>query len=554
MYNTIAQQATLAEAGGLAKERSVLLLWFLRNVVGVGELEAYDHVCDGDNDKGIDGLFLERGGGEGNPDTLVIYQSKYTQSSDGTVGPIDVDRLAGAANYFASSATLDNLVASGPESTLLQLIDALGLAQVLSDAEATLAIRLVLVTTGTLNGDAKKKAEALREVFGEHYIEVWDIDRLGPLALAVRSPERLPDTIHIAYDDSEILITGEVPNRVAVLPVKATDVAGWPGIESRQLFALNVRHELRSNRVSKALDGAISRSPEHRDFLAYHNGLTVVCDRFTADSGSIDIDRPSVVNGAQSVLAFCRGAEEGQLSEDLRVFMKVVEVEDRPQLEKEVGRRSNTQTGVNPRNLMANHGAQLRLEREFEASYPGIVYETRPDVVQPDVDLVISNDEAAQLLCTVFNEWPWLAVKKNSLFDSENHPHIFSERIHAHHILFAERVKQAVQDQKDEFPTAYRSSWLLTRLTACYLVGQILRESGVVHDLLSATPDQLEDPALIEALNAFAYVAAVSLGERNGEQGEADDFKKDFKNERQLVSLGAAARKAYRLSAKFKSE
>src|ERR1019366_6266337 len=303
MYNTIAQQATLAEAGGLAKERSVLLLWFLRNVVGVGELEAYDHVCDGDNDKGIDGLFLERGGGEGNPDTLVIDQSKYTQSSDGTVGPIDVDRLAGAANYFASSATLDNLVASGPESTLLQLIDALGLAQVLSDAEATLAIRLVLVTTGTLNGDAKKKAEAVREVFGEHYIEVWDIDRLGPLALAVRSPERLPDTIHIAYDDSEILITGEVPNRVAVLPVKATDVAGWPGIESRQLFALNVRHELRSNRVSKALDGAISRSPEHRDFLAYHNGLTVVCDRFTADSGSIDIDRPSVVNGAQSVLA-----------------------------------------------------------------------------------------------------------------------------------------------------------------------------------------------------------------------------------------------------------
>ena len=212
----------------------------------------------------------------------------------------------------------------------------------------TLAIRLVLITTGTLNGDAKKKADALREIFGEHYIEVWDIDRLGPLALAVRSPERLSETIHIAYDDSEILITGEVPNRVAVLPVKAMDVAGWPGIESRQLFALNVRHELnlRSNRVSKALDGAIHRPPEHRNFLAYHNGLTVVSDKIRGNSGSIQIERPSVVNGAQSVLAFCRGAEEGQLSEDLRVFMKVVEVEGRPQLEREVGRRSNTQTGV----------------------------------------------------------------------------------------------------------------------------------------------------------------------------------------------------------------
>ena len=61
---------------------------------------------------------------------------------------------------------------------------------------------------------------------------------------------------------------------------------------------------------------------------------------------------------------------------------------------------------------MANHGAQLRLERESEDLFTGIVYETRPDVIQPDVDLVISNDEAAQLLCAVFNEWPWLAVKR----------------------------------------------------------------------------------------------------------------------------------------------
>jgi hypothetical protein len=51
---------------------------------------------------------------------------------------------------------------------------------------------------------------------------------------------------------------------------------------------------------------------------------------------------------------------------------------------------------------------------------------------------------------------------------------------------------------------------------------------------------------------SYAYIAAVSLGERNAELGAADDFKKDFKNEGQLVSLGATARKAYRLSAKFK--
>ena len=109
-------------------------------------------------------------------------------------------------------------------------------------------------------------------------------------------------------------------------------------------------------------------------------------------------------------------------------------------------------------------------------------------------------------------------------------PHIFSERIHAHHVLFAERVKQAVQDQKDKL--RHVSNKLATDEAHCVLSRRPdPHESGMVQDLLCWTPEQLEDPGLIEALNAFAYVAAVSLGERNGEQGEADDFKKDFKNE-----------------------
>jgi hypothetical protein len=362
----------------------------------------------------------------------------------------------------------------------------------------------------------------------------------------------MQEGISVPIENGTLLVAGEIPNRVAVLPVRAVDVASWPGIESRKLFALNVRHELRSNKVSKALDGAISRSAEHRDFLAYHNGLTVVCDSFAETNGFLVIARPSVVNGAQSVLAFCRAAEDGLLSDELRVFMKVVEVEGRPLLEKEVGRRSNTQTGVNPRNLMANHGTQLRLEREFHDSYPNLVYETRPDVPEPPCDLVIKNDEAAQLLCAIINEWPWLAVKKNSLFESENHPHIFSDRIHAHHVLFVERVKQAVQDQRDNFPPPYLSSWLLTRLVACYLVGQILRESGDLPNPVLASAQDLETPELLASLPAYAYVAAVSLGERNAQLGEADDFKTDFKNEAKLVSLGAAARKAYRLWVKLK--
>lgn len=256
-YRAITEQATLAEAGGLAKERSVLLLWFLRNVVGVGELEAYDHVCDGDNDKGIDGLFLDIGDGENPEDTLIIYQSKYTETPDGKVGPRDIDTLAGAANSFTDFSTLDELINSGAESSLLHLIDLLNLRRRYLEDDASIRIRCVLITTGELNGDAQRRVSALRAREVENHIEVWDINGLGPVAMAARAPERLQGEICITIDP-DILITGH-ENRVAVLPVSATEVVEWPGIDDRQLFALNVRHELSKNRVSKALDGAIGR-------------------------------------------------------------------------------------------------------------------------------------------------------------------------------------------------------------------------------------------------------------------------------------------------------
>ena len=63
-----------------AQERSVLLLWFLRNVVGIDDLDAYEFICDGDDDGGVDALYLEPSTGDEDHETLIIYQSKYTQA------------------------------------------------------------------------------------------------------------------------------------------------------------------------------------------------------------------------------------------------------------------------------------------------------------------------------------------------------------------------------------------------------------------------------------------------------------------------------------------
>ena len=194
---------------------------------------------------------------------------------------------------------------------------------------------------------------------------------------------------------------------------------------------------------------------------------------------------------------------------------------------------------------MANHGKQLQLEREFESSYPDILYQTRPDTLSSDHRLVIKNDDAAQLLCAIFNRKPWLAVKKISLFESENHAQIFSQHICAYHIVFADRVKNAMQNNKASVPAEYQSSWLLARLIGCYLVGEILRHTGMVPELLSAPESVLEDPGLVTSLDTFAMLAAKTLDRRNSRLGEADHFRKDFKNEQELRDLAVSACEAY---------
>jgi len=549
-YALVSQLANTDEAGGLAKERSVLLLWFLRNVIGLDDLDAYEFVCDGDDDGGVDALYLELSTGDEDHETLVIYQSKYTQTAS-YVGPNAFNRLVTIASQFKDAGSLSGFLSGQVEPKLRRLIDRLDLLRKLTEgryADGRLRIRLVLVTTGVLNGDARRLVDATNQVERTGYLTVYDLRRLGPLARAVAAPVARPGTIEVPCTPAERTIVGTVPNRVAVAAVRAEDIVGWPGIDDRSLFELNVRRELRRNRVRDQLDGAIRRQHDHKDFLAYHNGMTVVCDSVNEQPDKLIIRNASVVNGAQSAIAFARAADEGDLTEQLRIFVKFVEVAGRPQLAKEVSWRSNTQNAVNARNLMALGGPQARIAADFRANYPGVVYEIRPDatLAAATTENLIANDDAAQLLCAVYNAMPWLAVKRLVLFESENHAMIFNEGITASHVLLCDVIRESVDAGRDRFPELYRKSWRLTRIVAVYLVGQILQSDPDLHNILDDPSSALKDRSALQGqLDMPVRVAAATLRQRydaHVRQEIADEYSVEFKRQSILHQLRDKAR------------
>src|SRR5258708_10658220 len=131
-YDLLSSLASTDEAGGLAKERAVLLLWFFRNVLGLDDLEAYEFVCDGNDDGGVDGLYLEPGTGDEDIETLVIFQSEYTQSPR-QVGPEKLGRLVSIASRFKDADSLQELLASGVEDKLGHLVARFDLVRKLRD-------------------------------------------------------------------------------------------------------------------------------------------------------------------------------------------------------------------------------------------------------------------------------------------------------------------------------------------------------------------------------------------------------------------------------------
>ena len=171
-----------------------------------------------------------------------------------------------------------SFLAGSVEPKLRDLVKRFDLVKKLEEGrqlDGRLRVRLVLVTTGVLNGLAQQLVKSSNEAERPGYLTVYDLRRLGPLARAVAAPSAQVPEIEVPCTPAERMIVGTAPNRVAVAAVRASDIVGWAGIDDRTLFALNVRRELHTNRVRQQLDGAIRRQHEHKNFLAYHNGFTV---------------------------------------------------------------------------------------------------------------------------------------------------------------------------------------------------------------------------------------------------------------------------------------
>jgi hypothetical protein len=139
---------------------------------------------------------------------------------------------------------------------------------------------------------------------------------LQPRPSREASPFDVPDERRSAYRIGGV--------KVVVAALRATDLMKLDGIANGALFAWNVRQTLGRTKVNKQIAASIEDQAEHANFLLYHNGLTVICERITLKGNRITISGYMVVNGCQSLTTLY--GHRDKVTNELHLLARLIEL------------------------------------------------------------------------------------------------------------------------------------------------------------------------------------------------------------------------------------
>ena len=322
---------------------------------------------------------------------------------------------------------------------------------------------------------------------------VYDCDAISA---AYISPDHItprggPATFNtFGYAVSEFQVTGA---KVVIAPLSGTELIKLDGIQSGEIFDYNVRQSLGRTNVNRDIEKSVRDPNEHRHFMLYHNGLTVIADAVdTSVEGKITISNYLVVHGCQSLTVLWHN--RNHITDDLRVLGRLIELDrDSPLLDK-ITHNSNNQNGIKLRDFQSNNPIQLRLRSEFQSKYGGEIGYRISRGEEPSTTEVIDNEIAARVLLAFDRGQPWACHQTYRLFD-ELHGDIFARpEVNATRIVSRIDAFTTVGEELEKLNHELERKYTLTKFFLLYLLSEALRTNPVGLQFITGPEELLSDP------------------------------------------------------------
>ncbi len=521
-------------------ESSNFLLWFLVNYYRLDEDEAVDYICDNTNDKGIDGIFIDI-----NTKEIFLFQSKFRNNFSKGQGDNDLKNFIGAREWFTPEniGELDNSRASRELKDLVKRL------KVFDRIEEEYKLNLVFVTTGYFNRSAK---EYIR--ITESSVEYWDCNSLFANYTYIGKDNFVMAnyTFKIGEDIIGYGLGEDIPTYI--FSAKASDIVGLDGIVDKTLFAKNVRYGLGRTRVNKDIKKTIGNEDEHKKFLLYNNGITLIAKDLTYNENrkELKVKNYSIVNGCQTTLTLYEN--RNNISDDLKLILKVIKTGDNPQLGKNITYYTNNQNPISIVDLWSQDKFQQDLQENFKDTFNDMVfYKIKPGEDTEGYNEVIENTFAAQLIYSFVLEKPYEAHLKTKIF-STYHSDIFNRNTNEYLIYFLYKIYKLIEDNISNIEDPVIRNYKLTRFFFLNLIKKVMKEDEMGNTFFQSPKDFYNDyEDRIE--NSFTKLIkflmiefnAVIDEERDSNSGYVD-YKNLLRNSEEVVRLLKKIFKIYKRS------
>lgn len=513
-------------------ESASFLNWFLENVYRLGDVQADDCICDQQNDKGVDGIFVDHTAQE-----IHIFQCKITQKDGRTIGDNDLKNFWGSIEQFKNSESVEKILQGNANEDLKKILKREKIGQILEEGYA---IKPIYV--GNLSRD-NNTDEYLQH---RPEFEIYDIQRIIFEHIDFESDEGVKGVFEFDISYAGCLeVKGENNVKTFVFPARSTELVNLDGIIDDTIFKQNVRLTLGNTAVNKGIAKSISDKSEHRNFPLYHNGITMLCSDAEIIESRLKVSDYVVVNGAQSISTFYKNA--GLLSDDLRVFVKVVALRDED-LARKITVNSNNQNSIKARDLRSNHALMLRLKAEFEKDFPDYHFEIKRGEPLPAGKILITNEMAARLLLGFDLDEPYSTHQIYKLFEDKFSEIFGRPEVSAARIVFLHDLFINVSERMSEIEHPQVAGYALTKFFVLNVMRKIMEMSDRSYALVTQRAQMAiadERAAVLGSVPAVLGDLLVDLKYEIGERGEAFDYKSDLKSPEEVRRLRASLLSSY---------
>jgi len=525
-YPAILRECRAHTAEGRAESRA-FLAWFLEHYYRLEEITAQDCVCDGPDDKGVDGIYVDD-----NLERVDILQARLIQNPSKTIGDSSLRELAGTLAQFHTPEAIQHLTETTGN---VELTNRLQSEKVADKIQNGYEVRGVFVINATADSNARSF------VAGNSQVVVFDAEYLSEGYVPVGPSQPIASEAHFDVSGFDVIAYQTPAAKVLVAPLLASELVSLKGIRSGELFDWNVRQSLGRTKVNKAIAKSVKNHAEHKNFLLYHNGLTILTKQLEHKEDRITLSGYSVVNGCQSITSLFEN--RGTITSDLRLLGRLIQLPPDSELAARITRHSNNQNSISARDLQSNSLLQRRLQSEISKHYPDVFYEIKRGE-RNSASVVINNEDAARILLAFDVKQPWSCHQSYKLFD-ERYGDIFGRpEVTAHRLVCLQRAHLAVLDILPEIKMEVMAKYRLLQFMLLYLLRTALETDTTGDEFCRRPSDFISQPDGADRLQkSFRRVLGDIVIDLNAEveeresSGEPFDYKRELKSPHSVRQL-----------------